>query len=434
MRRLEILPDRHHPQRFSRVLAAVGGYTLSREYFHAAHSTDDYSMLWTTAQYHSRTTARVMEIVHSQGVAEELDVDNLLQVSSIFGGIQEDQKMKSTRFAFGCLLIVLLALPGGRRPEAALATVHPTIVSAIDSPTKSSSGTVEFALEMIGDPDRFSGPLDVAVDHQGHLYVLDCKHNRIQKFDPSGQLLTMWGRSGRGDGEFRIAFRDQLCSRCPFAIQCLGAIAVDRQGNVYVADTANARIQKFDRHGSLLAVRSDRGYGDGQFVVPISVAVDRQDNVYVLDRDRDDVQKFDSDGRFLSKWVVYNKALYGQLAVDTQGHTYVTTWDPEERYSRVQKFDGKGNRISEWGRAQGEERLLGPWGVAVDDQGNVYVADEIGARIQAFDSQGNLLAKWGTLGISTGEFRAPCGLAVSATGDIYVADFGNNRIQKFRQH
>jgi len=342
-------------------------------------------------------------------------------------------KMTGRTDLIGCLLIIILALPGGRRLAAALAVTAPAATSDVNSSAEISTSAVEFVLEMRGDPHPLISPLDVAVDHEGHLYVVDCRHDRIQKLDPNGRLLTMWGRRGTGNGEFRIGYRDQLCSLCPFSTQCLGSIAVDGRGHVYVADTANVRIQKFDSHGRFLAAWSERGYGDGQFIAPISVAVDTQNNVYVLDRNRDDVQRFDSDGRFLSRWDAHNKACYGELAVDGQGYVYITTWDSNGRYSRVQKFDGEGNRMAKWGREQGKGRLLGPWGVAVDGQGNVYVADERGARIKEFDGEGNLLAEWGTLGINDGEFRAPCGLAVSAEGDVYVADFGNNRIQKFRQ-
>jgi len=70
-----------------------------------------------------------------------------------------------------------------------------------------------------------------------------------------------------------------------------------------------------------------------------------------------------------------------------------------------------------------------PWGLALDQTGNVYVADWRNDRIQKFDATGRYLASWGTSGQGEGEFNRPSGVAVDQDGNIYVADWGNERVQ-----
>ena len=79
-------------------------------------------------------------------------------------------------------------------------------------------------------------------------------------------------------------------------------VAVDVSGNVYVADTGNHRIQKFDSEGNFLRKWGTLGSGDGQFGYPYGVAADGSGNVYVADTDSHRIQKFDSEGNFLTKW------------------------------------------------------------------------------------------------------------------------------------
>ena len=79
-------------------------------------------------------------------------------------------------------------------------------------------------------------------------------------------------------------------------------MAVDSSDNVYVADTSNNRIQKFDSKGNFLSMWGDFGTGDGQFRFPVAVAVGDSDNVYVADSSNYRIQKFDSDGTFITKW------------------------------------------------------------------------------------------------------------------------------------
>jgi hypothetical protein len=86
-------------------------------------------------------------------------------------------------------------------------------------------------------------------------------------------------------------------------------------------------------------------------------------------------------------------------------------------------------KFGSWGTGNGQ--FDGPYGVAVDSTGNIYVADTGNDRIQVFDSSGAFLFEVGTYGTGNGQFDRPNGIAVDSTGKIYVADSGNNRIQVF---
>ena len=99
-------------------------------------------------------------------------------------------------------------------------------------------------------------------------------------FTTSGDFLREWGASGGGDGQFD---------------RPLG-IAVDEAGNVYVADTANNRVQVFSSTGEFRQTWGSRGSGDGQFIGPRGIEVDRVGYVYVADTANDRVQVFSSTG------------------------------------------------------------------------------------------------------------------------------------------
>ena len=253
------------------------------------------------------------------------------------------------------------------------APASPTIV-----PVKSA---IELAWNIRGAPNPFDQPNSLAVDRDGNLYVLDAGNNRIQKFDQDGKFLLMWGALGAGHGEFNFIRQNEA----------IGGLDVDAQGNVYVADNRNHRIQKFDGMGTFIMQWGSAGTEDGQFVSPIDVAVDGMGNVYVVDDKRDVIQKFDQNGRFILKW---------------GGHG---------------KEDGQ---------------LFNTGGLAVDHQGNVYVADFQNQRVQKFDGNGTFLAKWGSLGAGNNQFEDPCDIAVDAQNNVYVSNYTEYegtqpRIQEF---
>jgi hypothetical protein len=117
--------------------------------------------------------------------------------------------------------------------------------------------------------------LPAAVDRDGNVYVVDSADPAIVKFSPSGAVIAAWGRSGSGPGEFRGP----------------EGIAVDSHGNIYIADTGNNRIQKLSPNGDPLGVTGTRGAKPGQFNAPTDIAVDQTGNVYVLDSGNNRVQK-----------------------------------------------------------------------------------------------------------------------------------------------
>jgi hypothetical protein len=123
---------------------------------------------------------------------------------------------------------------------------------------------------------QFDHPAGVAVEASGNVFVADTSNNRIKKFDNAGGFLTAWGSSGTGNGQFDRPVR----------------VAVDTNGNVFVSDSANNRIQKFDNAGGFLAAWGSFGTGNGQFDGPDGVAVDTKRHVFVADTNNNRIQKF----------------------------------------------------------------------------------------------------------------------------------------------
>ena len=267
---------------------------------------------------------------------------------------------------------------------------------------------------------EFEMPSGIEVDSAGNVYVADTGNSRIQKFDAGRASITAWGSYGSGNGQFILPY----------------GVAVDSAGNVYVADTGNSRIQKFDAGGAFIGTWGSLGPDNGQFNYPYDVAVDSAGNVYVADTHNNRVQKFDAEGTFITTWGSFGRG-NGQfifpngVAVDSSGNVYVT----DTGNSRIQKFDAGGAFIGTWGSVgPGNGQFDYLRGIAVDSAGNVYVADSGNSRIQKFDADGAFITAWGSDGSGNGQFINPYGVAVDSTGNVYVADTGNGRIQKFAPH
>ena len=270
---------------------------------------------------------------------------------------------------------------------------------------------------------QFSDPKDLAVDGQGQIYVLDTRNHRVQVFGADGQFLRTWGSQGNAAGQFQEPW----------------GIAVDAAGNVYVADTWNHRVQKFDSQGQFVSMWGIFGDSGGTlsaseaFYGPRDVVVDADGNVLVSDTGNKRIAKFTPDGQFITQWGGAGSSA-GQflepcgIAVDADGNTYVAdVWN-----ERVQKFDRNNNPVALWPVVGWESELpVNKPYIAVDGRGNVYVTTPEYHRVAKFDGTGKLSAVWGSYGSDAGSLNTPSGIAVDAAGNIYVADSGNNRVVKF---
>ncbi len=273
------------------------------------------------------------------------------------------------------------------------------------------------------DDGEFSSPTGIALDREGHIYVADTDNHVIQKFDKDGKFLARWGGDpGSEEGEFYYP----------------RGLATDPDGNVYVADSGNNRVQKFDSEGVCLKAWGKfgfawRGADMGKFDVPWGVATDRQGNLYVSDTSNARIQKFQPDGTPLVKWGRdggYDGAFFFPrgIVVDFVGNVFVA----DEGNQRVQKFDAEGRFLTKWGReGSGPGQFKSPWGLACDALGNVYVVDSGNHRVQKFDGNGNFLCAWGNRGVSEGQLNYAAAIAVDTEGSVYVVDSGNSRVLKY---
>ncbi len=173
---------------------------------------------------------------------------------------------------------------------------------------------------------------------------------------------------------------------------------------------------------------------------PMDVAEDRNGNRYVLDEFQG-IVKFDRDGNYLTSWHYGVGDELDAIAVSPRDGTVfaVECWDfgGANVGGRIHQFTADGQHLLTFGAGYGslDGQLLFAQGIAVDDEGSIYVADTNNHRIQKFGSDGVFIAAWGgTINGSSddGKFDHPTGVAVDADGYIYVADRENHRVQKLK--
>ena len=219
-------------------------------------------------------------------------------------------------------------------------------------------------------PGMLRDPRGIAMDADGNFWVADTENDRLQKCGTEGDLLQVMGKAGSGEGEFHSP----------------SAVAVSPKGNIVVADTDNRRIQVFSPKGLFLGAFGRPGSQKGQFEEPVGVAIDGAENIYVVDRENNRIAKFDNTGTLL--------------------------WEA----GKAGKQDGE---------------FAAPENILVSPDGELYVLDAGNARVQVFDANGKFLRKFGNEGKGPGEFRSPAGLALEAGIRLCVGDRGNKRIQVF---
>lgn len=306
---------------------------------------------------------------------------------------------------------------------------------------------------------QLSYPAGAAVDHAGNVYVSDLLNNRVRVISPSGSINTYAGTGLPGfGGDGGAATSAQLSQPA--------GLALDASGNLYIADSYNAVVRKVTPQGAISTVAGNgtQGYsGDGgaatkaNLMAPLGVAVDSSGNLYIADYygwirvvnastgvistlAGNGSNGYSGDGGPATSAQFYNPVA---VAVDSSGNVYVA--DSGNGAVRliangiISTIAGTGilSYTGDGGPAAlAQFSAIG--GIAVDAQGNIYVADTSNSAIRLFPLGGTVstIAGNGIQGYTgdggpatVAEMNNPIALAVSPSGNVYIADTGNNSVR-----
>jgi sugar lactone lactonase YvrE len=304
----------------------------------------------------------------------------------------------------------------------------------------------------------------VTADTSGNVYFSDAHNSRVRKIDTAGIITTVAGNGIAGyGGDGGTADSAEFCQP--------SGLTMDMTGNIYIPDDWNNRVRKFTVGGAVTTIAGQNGlFGEGynavnaELSVPYNVAVDAAGNIYVADYYNSRIRKIDpvtgdiittvcgdgisgaydgysGDGGPADSARIFFPAA---VAVDLAGNLYIA----DQSNNRIRMVDTSGiittiagNGVAGYygdgGLATAAE-LSGSYGVAVDNSGNVYVADRDNYRIRKINTSGiiSTVAGDGTSAYSADGVSAistgidPLDVAVDALGNIYIADGNNNRIRK----
>ncbi len=241
---------------------------------------------------------------------------------------------------------------------------------------------------------RFTKPHGLFIDPAGQIWVVDAGAHAVYRFTPDGEPLTTLGTPGRpSDTGLVMNERPVQSGGGPFNMPT--HLLALPSGELLVTDGyGNARVHRFSPQGELLSSWGEPGSGAGQFNLPHGIAVDAQGQLYVVDRENSRVQIFTPDGTYLDAWTWPNRP--NNILIDADERVYLSesgfytnldcppmfrfmTEPPpgHDKYARVTLCTTGGEVLARIGEknAVAPGNILAPHGLALDSRGDLYVGE-----------------------------------------------------------
>jgi len=271
-----------------------------------------------------------------------------------------------------------------------------------------------FSIGEKGDrPGQFNHPLAVASDAPGNIYVADTGNNRLQKFDNSGKLLSFIGGFGWDKEQFQS----------PVDIFVYNSL------DIYLADFENSRIERYDKDLNWITsyYSNDNWESKFQFEFPRSVFMSLHGDFFIVDSQNNRITKLNAS---FEPELTFGDFDWGQGVLDEPSHIYVTNDDiiyvSDSAAGKIRVYDYYGNFLNNIGKGV----LRSPKGLCVTTEGHIFIADSELNQVVVFDKEGRVLLHLGSSGDKFGAFMEPYDVDVNRDR-LYVADASNHRIQVF---
>lgn len=288
--------------------------------------------------------------------------------------------------------------------------------------TDVGNGTAFPAFDANPNPDTLSDPFGITTDPDGNVYVTDTGNSRVLVFSASGALIDQFGQFGNEVDEFLE----------PLGI-ALGLDEEDRE-RLYIADPDQSLAQRLRRFRVTGAHEGNVGAGD--LDSPSGVAVDSGENIWVVDRNDGEVFLFGNDRQLITSWTPGDE---GELSLpegiatfEENNRTFVYVADTGN--NRIVKFEYVDNSadglefVDEAGSfGSTNERFDEPVGIAIDNCGNLWVADRDNDRVQQLDKDLNFESRFSDDGVD-----GPSGVALSPNGrSLYVVYSVSDQVVRY---
>jgi sugar lactone lactonase YvrE len=299
-----------------------------------------------------------------------------------------------------------------------------------------------------GAAAKFNSPSGITVDANGNLFVTDYFNHMIRAINPNGMVSTLVGSTA--------GIEDGPAATAKFFLP--NGAAVDKQGNIYVSEEGTSRIRKVTSAGlTSTFAGATPGYLDGvstaaKFSTPSGIALDAEGTVYVADQFNNCIRKITPAGVVttlagsVTAGIADGTGAAAQfqrpvgVVVDEAGNVFVA----DLFNHRIRKITSDGVVTTIAGSTPGfadgtgtAAKFLYPAGLALDKEGNLFVADSENNRIRKITKAGvvTTFAGIGAQGTdnglaSTAQFYLPREIDIDAEGNIYVVEIGNHRIRK----